>query len=72
MQGSYLGPQWHFVLFDNFHVAFQTSIILEEPDTMETLRNFVGIVIAAVAIAASHNAFHKVRKYQEKGIPLPI
>ena len=61
-----------FWLFDNFHIAFQTSIILEEPNMAETIRNFIGIVIAAVAITASHNAFHKVRKYQEKGIPLPI
>ncbi len=61
-----------FWLFDNWHIAFQMSIILEEPSLLETVRNFIGIVIAAVAIAASHNAFHKVRKYQEKGIPLPI
>ena len=61
-----------FWLFDNFHVAFQMSLIAEEPSVMMTIRNFIGIAISAVAIAASHNAFHKVRKYQEKGTPLDI
>ena len=61
-----------FWLFDNFHVAFQMSLIAEQPSEMMTIRNFIGIAIAAIAIVASHNAFHKVRKYQDKGIPLPI
>ena len=61
-----------FWLFDNFYVVFQMSLIAEEPSVMMTVRNFIGIAIAAVAIAASHNAFHKVRKYQEKGTPLDI
>jgi len=61
-----------FWLFDNFHVAFQMSLIAQEPSEIMTVRNFIGIAIAAIAITASHNAFHKVRKYQDKGIPLPI
>ena len=61
-----------FWLFDNFHVAFQMSLIAEQPSEMMTIRNFIGIIIAGIAIAASHNAFHKVRKYQDKGVPLPI
>lgn len=61
-----------FWLFDNFHVAFQMSLIAEQPSDMMTIRNFIGIAIAAIAIVASHNAFHKVRKYQDKGIPLPM
>lgn len=61
-----------FWLFDNFHVAFQMSIIAEQPSDIMTIRNFVGIMIVAIAIVASHNTFHKVRKYQDKGLPLPI
>ena len=61
-----------FWLFDNFYVVFQMSLIAEEPSMLMTIRNFIGIAIAAVAITASHNAFHKVRKYQEKGTPLDI
>ncbi|MDX1532927.1 MAG: NAD(P)H-binding protein [Nitrosopumilaceae archaeon] len=61
-----------FWLFDNFHVAFQMSIIAEQPSDIMTIRNFVGIMIVAIAIVASHNTFHKVRKYQDRGLPLPI
>ena len=61
-----------FWLLDDFHVVFQMSVIAEEPSMMMTIRNFIGVAIAAIAIAASHNAFHKVRKYQEKGTPLDI
>jgi uncharacterized protein YbjT (DUF2867 family) len=59
-----------FWLFDNFHVAFQMSLIAEEPSQIITLRNFVGIAIAALAIIASHNLFHKVTQYQNKGKPI--
>ncbi len=59
-----------FWMFDNFHVAFQTSIISEMPNLMMTIRNFVGIGIVALVIIASHNVFHKVRQYQIKGAPV--
>lgn len=59
-----------FWMFDNFHVAFQTSIISEMPNLMMTIRNFVGIGIVALVIIASHNVFHKVRQYQIKGTPV--
>lgn len=59
-----------FWLFDNFHVAFQMSLIADEPNQIITLRNFVGIAIAALAIIASHNLFHKVTQYQNKGKPI--
>ena len=59
-----------FWLFDNFHVAFQMSLISEEPNWLMTIRNFIGISIAALAVFASHNVFHKVRQYQRKGTPL--
>jgi uncharacterized protein YbjT (DUF2867 family) len=59
-----------FWLFDNFHIAFQSSLIADEPNLLMTVRNFIGIVIASVGVIASHNVFHKVRKYQQKGIPV--
>jgi len=59
-----------FWLFDNFHVAFNTSLIAAEPSTIMTIRNFVGIIIASVSVIASHNVFHKVHEYQKKGEPI--
>ena len=59
-----------FWLFDNFHIAFQSSLIANEPNLLMTVRNFVGIIIASIGVIASHNVFHKVRKYQQKGIPV--
>lgn len=59
-----------FWLFDNFHIAFQSSLIADEPNLLMTVRNFIGIVIASVGVIASHNVFHKVRKYQQKGLPV--
>jgi len=35
-----------------------------------TIRNFVGIAVAALAVVASHNLFHKVIDYQYKGTPI--
>ena len=59
-----------FWLFDNFHVAFQMSLIAHEPNLLMTVRNFVGIAIAMIAVIASHNLFHKVIDYQHKGRPI--
>jgi uncharacterized protein YbjT (DUF2867 family) len=59
-----------FWMFDNFHIAFQTSFIAEEPNLLMIVRNFVGIGIVSLVIVASHNVFHKVRQYQIKGTPV--
>jgi len=59
-----------FWSFDNFYVVFSTSIIALPPNLIITLRNFVGMFVAAIAIIASHNAFHKVIDYQYKGKPI--
>jgi len=59
-----------FWLFDNFHVAFQMSLIAHEPNILMTIRNFIGIAITVVGIVASHNLFHKVIDYQHKGKPI--
>lgn len=57
-------------LSDNFHLAFQMSVIASEPSMEMTIRNFVGIIIAAVAVVSSHNLFHKVIDYQYRGKPI--
>ncbi|MDX1441078.1 MAG: NAD-dependent epimerase/dehydratase family protein [Nitrosopumilaceae archaeon] len=59
-----------FWIFDNFHVAFQMSLISKEPNVLMTIRNFVGIVISSIAVVSSHNLFHKVVDYQYKGKPV--
>jgi hypothetical protein len=37
---------------------------------MITVRNFIGIFVVSIAIIASHNTFHKVIDYQNKGKPI--
>jgi uncharacterized protein YbjT (DUF2867 family) len=59
-----------FWLFDNYSFVFHKSLIASDPSISVVIRNFVGVVIAAVAIAASHNVFHKIRSYQNKGWPV--
>ena len=59
-----------FWLFDNFYVVFDTSVIATSPNELMTVRNFVGIVAAALTVFASHNLFHKVIDYQYKGKPI--
>ena len=57
-------------LVDNFYVVFQTSLIADQPNTLMTVRNFIGIAFASVTVVASHNLFHKVIDYQYRGKPL--
>jgi len=59
-----------FWLFDNYHIAFQMSLIAEEPNFAMIVRNFVGIIIASIAVISSHNLFHKVIDYQYRGKPI--
>ena len=59
-----------FWLFDNFYMVFETSVIAPQPNELMTVRNFVGIITAALAVFASHNLFHKVIDYQYKGKPI--
>lgn len=58
-----------FWLFDNYYVVFAESIIAQQPGIQMTVRNFVGVVIAIVAILASHNVFHKIHSHQFRGRP---
>jgi hypothetical protein len=59
-----------FWLFDNYSFVFHKSLIASEPSMSVAIRNFVGVIISAVAIAASHNVFHKIRSYQNRGRPV--
>ncbi len=49
-----------FWLLDNSHLLFQASILASPPDPYTAVRNFIGAGVAALAVAASHNLFHKV------------
>ena len=57
-------------LLDNFYVVFETSLIADEPNTLMTIRNFIGIAFASITVVASHNLFHKIIDYQYKGKPI--
>ncbi len=59
-----------FWLFDNFYVVFELSLVASEPSLDVTIRNFIGVAIAGLAIFSSHNVFHKVRVYQAKCEPV--
>jgi hypothetical protein len=59
-----------FWLFDNFYVVFDISLVSSEPSLDVTIRNFIGVAIAGLAIFSSHNVFHKVRVYQARGEPV--
>jgi hypothetical protein len=48
-------------------VVFQISLIGPEPSLDVTIRNFIGVAFAGLAIFSSHNVFHKVRVYQARG-----
>jgi hypothetical protein len=58
-----------FWLFDNYYIAFDQSIIAKQPNLNMTIRNFVGVGITILAIASSHNVFHKIQSYQFRGRP---
>lgn len=59
-----------FWLCDNYFIIFQTSILASQPNELMTIRNFIGIFVAGITVIASHNLFHKVIDYQNKGNPI--
>ena len=59
-----------FWLFDNFYVIFDTSLIIEQPNELITVRNFIWSALSILAVITSHNTFHKVIDYQYKGRPI--
>ena len=48
-----------FYLMDNYYIVGGHSILFSNPNTNETWRNIIGIVIAAFTIISSHNIFNK-------------
>ncbi|HKG40888.1 MAG TPA: NAD(P)H-binding protein [Nitrososphaeraceae archaeon] len=50
-----------FWLTDNIYTVLGNSLIASSPDIIMTIRNFIGAIIAAVVVVASHNVFHKIR-----------
>ena len=59
-----------FWLFDNFYVIFDTSLIIDKPNELITIRNFIWAALSTLAVIASHNTFHKIIDYQFKGKPI--
>ncbi len=59
-----------FWLFDNYYVVFHDSVIARQPNAEMTIRNFVGVIIASLAIGSSHNVFHKIHSKQFRGRPV--
>ncbi len=50
-----------FLLVDNFHVVFDTSLIASQPNELMTIKNFICILFASITVVTSHNLFHKTR-----------
>lgn len=50
-----------FLLVDNFHVVFDTSLIASQPNELMTIRNFICILFTSITVVTSHNLFHKTR-----------
>jgi len=59
-----------FWLFDNFYVVFETTLIIDKPNELITIRNFIWAALSTLAVIASHNTFHKIIDYQYKGKPI--
>jgi uncharacterized protein YbjT (DUF2867 family) len=50
-----------FWLTDNIYTVSGHSLIASSPSIVMTIRNFIGVVIATLVVAAAHNIFHKIR-----------
>jgi hypothetical protein len=49
-----------FWLIDNLYILAGTPLLASPPDTVITIRNFVGAGVAALVVITSHNLFHKL------------
>ena len=47
--------------FNNLYLIYDNSINLYYPNVLVAIRNFIGVIVAGLVIAASHNLFHKLR-----------
>ncbi|HEX7259285.1 MAG TPA: NAD(P)H-binding protein [Nitrososphaeraceae archaeon] len=50
-----------FWLFNNIYLISDNTINFSSHNTVITIRNFIGAIVAGLSIAASHNLFHKIR-----------
>ncbi len=50
-----------FWISDNYYIISGYSLILSNPNSNETWRNIVGIIIASFTILSSHNIFNKIK-----------
>ena len=50
-----------FWLFNNIYLISDNTINFSSHNTVITIRNFIGSIVAGLSIAASHNLFHKIR-----------
>src|SRR5688500_9210990 len=50
-----------FWLFNNIYLTSDNTLNFSSHNTIITIRNFIGSIIAGLSIAASHNLFHKIR-----------
>ncbi|MBA3285512.1 MAG: NAD(P)H-binding protein [Nitrosopumilus sp.] len=50
-----------FWLLDNYYIISGHSVLFSNPNTNETWRNIIGIIIATFTILSSHNIFNKER-----------
>jgi uncharacterized protein YbjT (DUF2867 family) len=48
-----------FWLLDNYYIISGHSILFSNPNTNETWRNIIGIIVATFTILSSHNIFNK-------------
>lgn len=51
-------------LIDTIYTILWHPLFASSPDLVMTIRNFIGVVIAAVVVEASHNVFHKIRVHE--------
>ena len=55
---------WATLIFwvsDNYYIISGYSLILSNPNSNETWRNILGIIIASFTILSSHNIFNKIK-----------
>jgi len=50
-----------FWLFNNIYLTSDNTLNFSSHNTIITIRNFIGAIVAGLSIAASHNLFHKIR-----------
>ena len=50
-----------FWLFNNIYLTSDNTLNFSSHNTVITIRNFMGSIVAGLSIAASHNLFHKIR-----------